>query len=709
MPGLGRKLIFLAFANEPPLKSGHLRNLSVESRHLEAILEQNVGAEKKAWLREPHATLDDILSTFRHYRNRIVVFHYGGHANNYQLLFETAEGENAPADALSLANFLAHQAGLHLVFLNACATQGQIEALHRAGVAAVIATDQAVDDAVATEFSSQFYQGLTSGATIKTAFNEAAEAVKAKKGSDFRGLYWGDALSRQLNTVPPPWVLYPPEGPAVDWSLPKPQTLYYGLGSLVGLLLAALITLYFLGVFEPPPLPKGSFNVGVMKFVSLVPDIPAGEADTLSDSFYETLADPEIGVIARSLSEELNSDMPVETRGPDQIGAPQGNNPEAFAAYAAQLAEQQNLTVLIYGFIAQNEQGLYLQPVFFLPENDEQIDFGREIGGANHFGTPLPLKLPLLSGGELTRQNAVLKGRITALGHVILGLRDYSRQRYPEAIADFDRALSPAYWPTNEGKEVVYLLQGATYMGQANTLNPGRLEYRQVLSQAETAFRQAYGLNFRYARPYLGLGGVSLEQAKIISQDGVRIERLDEQKLREAEDWYRGALSRVVTDAPPSAFVPVKAHFGLGRVYRLGYEFTQPPAYDWRDSRRYFEQVITETTGISALDWFKGHALSQLCTLDVLRFVKDKEKVNWATTEQQCVTGIETLENVPHARRALPEYRTRLGFIVAQQPQRNQEACGYYQQAIDEAREYEWPENWLKQVGWAMEEVGCSQ
>ena len=48
------------------------------------------------------------------------------------------------------------------------------EGLLAADVPAVIATSQAIDDGVATEFAARFYNGLTGGAPLKTAFAEQA-------------------------------------------------------------------------------------------------------------------------------------------------------------------------------------------------------------------------------------------------------------------------------------------------------------------------------------------------------------------------------------------------------------------------------------------------------------------------------------------------------------------------------------------------------
>ena len=110
-----------------------------------------------------NATLADIRDVFRKADGHIAVFHYGGHADSYSLLFEAEGGKTAEIDAEGFAEFLAQQAGLRLVFLNACSTAGQVQALQTAGVPLVIATSQDILDTLATDFAGEFYKSLATG------------------------------------------------------------------------------------------------------------------------------------------------------------------------------------------------------------------------------------------------------------------------------------------------------------------------------------------------------------------------------------------------------------------------------------------------------------------------------------------------------------------------------------------------------------------
>jgi WD40 repeat protein len=226
-----KPVVFLAFANEQEHRVSYLRKLPDESRNLRRALEE--AADKG--LCEPvvrtNATLDDCLEVLRKYRNRIAVFHFGGHADCYRFLFEGEAGKRAEVDAKGFAALLGEQAGLQLVFLNACATQEQVHGLQEVGVPVVIATSCDILDEVATEFATQFYKGLANGAGIRTAYNEAVGAVKAQRGGVTRTLRPGVAASDRWPWDPP--YVRPGAEEALMWNLPEAVgDPYFGLPPL---------------------------------------------------------------------------------------------------------------------------------------------------------------------------------------------------------------------------------------------------------------------------------------------------------------------------------------------------------------------------------------------------------------------------------------------------------------------------------------------
>src|SRR5271157_2864171 len=222
-------VIVLAFANE---QEGHryLRDLPEELRQLQAILEAAEGKGLCKLVVRPNATLDQILETFTEHRDRVAILHYGGHAGGDRLFLESTGTEGAVAHAEGLATFLGQRRNLQLVFLNGCSTRAQAAGLLDAGVAAVIATARAIEDAIALEFAAAFYSELASGQTLRAAYEAARGRVLAGRGSAPQAYF----RTRDLGTtdhvpVDPaddrgfPWELRLAPGAELDgrWSLPE--------------------------------------------------------------------------------------------------------------------------------------------------------------------------------------------------------------------------------------------------------------------------------------------------------------------------------------------------------------------------------------------------------------------------------------------------------------------------------------------------------
>ncbi len=218
-----KPIVFLAFANGYQSNINTLSKLPDELRRIRQALRQTGLCEV---VERANATAEDIFGVFQdpQYRNRVAIFHYGGHASGYQLLLESAAGRALASDAGGFAAFLAQQRGLQLVFLNGCSTQPQTQDLLDANVSMVISTSRSIDDQVATDFACQFYQGLAGNASIRTAYEEAAAAVQTAKGGDLRSLYFGenDDQKQQSERDRWPWNLYlrPGSETADQWNLP---------------------------------------------------------------------------------------------------------------------------------------------------------------------------------------------------------------------------------------------------------------------------------------------------------------------------------------------------------------------------------------------------------------------------------------------------------------------------------------------------------
>jgi hypothetical protein len=178
--------ILLAFANDWVDDNRHLRGLYEESKAIVEALSPVVEAGAVSVPPPIHnATVDDVLGAFRErtHRDRICIFHFGGHASGSKLMFEDEAGAQTPAHAGGLAGYLGRQRGLVLVFLNGCCTEGQVRRLRAAGVKAVVATTVEIEDRVAAELAAAFYAELATR-TLRDAFETAEYVVRTRWGDD---------------------------------------------------------------------------------------------------------------------------------------------------------------------------------------------------------------------------------------------------------------------------------------------------------------------------------------------------------------------------------------------------------------------------------------------------------------------------------------------------------------------------------------------
>ena len=221
-------LFFLGFSNA---EGNFLASLSAESTALYDIL---YPCEEKGTLqveREESMQTEELVAALRRYKDRMVVFHFAGHAGSDVLHLEDQE-----ADASAVAQLLAEQADtLRLVFLNGCATRPQVDQLHKRGIKAVIATSRPVEDDRANYFAQEFYRALAEqGFTLRDAFTHARNALALRfqqpanlyklaaaddEGKDpFRGiLTMMDSSAQSFE-----WGLYAPVDADLDWTIHEP-------------------------------------------------------------------------------------------------------------------------------------------------------------------------------------------------------------------------------------------------------------------------------------------------------------------------------------------------------------------------------------------------------------------------------------------------------------------------------------------------------
>ncbi|MGB3078822.1 MAG: CHAT domain-containing protein, partial [Saprospiraceae bacterium] len=208
-------VILLAFANDKQnTGAGYLRGLTAERNAIRDALSKAEENGLCQVLVEPDATIDRIFDLFQNstYRDRIAIFHYGGHADSYSLLLESASGATAAAHSEGLVNFLAKQKSLKLVFLNGCSSQKQSEELVAAGLPAVIGTSQSINDKVATGLASRFYKGMSAGMNVERAWTDAVDQIKTENGAENSKALFVESILGSPGEDQFPWKLYTGEG-----------------------------------------------------------------------------------------------------------------------------------------------------------------------------------------------------------------------------------------------------------------------------------------------------------------------------------------------------------------------------------------------------------------------------------------------------------------------------------------------------------------
>lgn len=242
-----KPVIFLAFANDRQDNARYLRNLPFELDGIRKSLEKAQDSKLCEIIYEPNCSIEKIIDTFQKYQEQIVVFHYGGHADGYQLLLETLSaetlsvvedpdsGSNSVAHAEGLVALFAKQKSLKLVFFNGCTTEQQAQELADKSNLAVIGTSSEIEDGIATNLAIRFYKGLGINLTIGKAWEDALIELKIRQGSEnLRGLY-----RKEAKEIPQkqPWELFSKDKTALDWRLNMIRK--YSVGNIYKLLNAS--------------------------------------------------------------------------------------------------------------------------------------------------------------------------------------------------------------------------------------------------------------------------------------------------------------------------------------------------------------------------------------------------------------------------------------------------------------------------------------
>lgn len=169
-------LIFLAFANS---STSPLENLKQERKTIKELMDPLESQNQLVLKDEAQADVQDIFTAFNSYQKPLTILHYAGHANGQSLRLEDAKFKGKTlADLVKIKNDNPQSSPMALIFLNGCATKGQVEELLQAGTQCVIATQTNVGDNTATEFATQYYRALIQGKTLQEAFDTAKAFIQ---------------------------------------------------------------------------------------------------------------------------------------------------------------------------------------------------------------------------------------------------------------------------------------------------------------------------------------------------------------------------------------------------------------------------------------------------------------------------------------------------------------------------------------------------
>jgi tetratricopeptide (TPR) repeat protein len=348
------------------------------------------------------------------------------------------------------------------------------------------------------------------------------------------------------------------------------------LVGLIGLPLIAVATAAYVLYPRPTPVMAGDLNVAVAEFGALDAQgaaVESADARALSESLYTTLNDQLQAINQAAASSEQRFD--VQVWGPARVGRINGNTPDERATAAEQFALRSRAHVLVYGYLQQRNGGALFAQQFFLrnlPDNPE-------LEGQHDLGRSVPVRsLDDPSSRQQLRES--LTGRTHAFAEFVIGLSQYTNDKFADANVHFHAADADPQWDDASGKEVLYLFMGYT---------AGKLG---DLDGARASFRHALTIDPEFARAYLGLGETQF-QASLGQPEACSRATANVGGIQDAITLFQRAQS--ATTQPAHSNVADWSALSLGRAYLC---LSQADAGDhWADADRQFRVVIADYEG----------------------------------------------------------------------------------------------------------------
>ena len=442
------------------------------------------------------------------------------------------------------------------------------EATHR-GAPAIVGLQVPQLDAPVVDFSREFYRALAAGEPIELALAYGRRLVRQlhgpKRGFDLPAVYMAHTggLSlpslERVHIVPRAWRL-------LSWAL---ATAFAIVGTTSGILdLPSFPRMLrerapVIRCLWPNPMDSNRLTIA---FLPLTVVDQAGRATHGPDGY--ALADFLYQRFVPAL-EDLKLEVPYEIRSPGLACQLPGRNAEFRGQAARDYARRIGADILIYGVITDTQKADRMALAFNVDYRG--YDNADEIAGPFALGGSLPVTLPFNPQELLVIEHPPQLVRMNVLAELVVGL-SYLRADNPEkALTYFEAATADPHWPSVDGKEFAYLLEGHALMRQASVTGAA-----DAIRDSLAAYEAALTVRPDYSRAQLGrAGALAMLSVAERGADGAR--RLDRDLLVQAEAAYRAVL------ADPSHLSLgdlSTAHTGLGYVYVTSGLYGQPKDFD---------------------------------------------------------------------------------------------------------------------------------
>lgn len=313
----------------------------------------------------------------------------------------------------------------------------------------------------------------------------------------------------------------------------------------------------------PLPMDDSQFNVVMTPFTELNRGgrvVRSTNGEKLAEILYNRYLQP-------GFDQLHESGLTGVLRSPQHSCAVNGKTDEEQMQHAEEFAESVAASVVIFGSLQEDENGIYFTPRFYV--GYKGFEEAAEITGPLRLGTPIFVPLPLNVQEFQGVEDHQLNVRMKALSWTILGLAAYANDNFEQAIFYFEQAEQSPGWLDRHGKEIIFLLLGNAYARWA-----GQEQQSEYLSAASEYYDRALEIAPSFVRVLVGKAGLLYQQA-LGDLARLSIDEIDLVQLEQAEQMYLQALQTPSSAEISLDVINAKSRLGLAQIhivryYRLG-------------------------------------------------------------------------------------------------------------------------------------------